>query len=131
MEGIQQLAWIQSLPSNTVYELLLLTMKNEVGIVLWPTVNSTLRTPITSDGCPLKSLSVMLVLMRSAEERPNRRSTEYGINCSTGVNQHPVNGFTVDEALEIQPLQMFVASFLWLLKDDRLGAKIQLCNRQI
>src|SRR6185312_7648585 len=79
MEGIQQLAWIQSLPSNTVYVLLLLTMKNEVGIVLRPTVSSTLRTPIASDGCPLNSLSIMLVLIRSAEEQPNRRSTEYGI----------------------------------------------------
>src|SRR6185436_11340846 len=76
---MQQLAWIQSLPSNTVYVLLLLTMKNEVGIVLRPTVNSTLRTSIASDGCPLKSLSITLVLIRSAEDRPNQRSTEYDI----------------------------------------------------
>ena len=62
-----------------VYVLLLLTMKNEVGIVLRPTINSTLRTPIASDGYPLKSLSITLVLIRSAEERPNWRSTEYGI----------------------------------------------------
>src|SRR6185437_4668900 len=48
-------------------------------IVLRPTVSSTLRTPIASDGCPLKSLSITLVFIRSAEERPNRRSTEYGI----------------------------------------------------
>src|SRR6185312_11373677 len=54
-------------------------MKNEVGIVLRPTISSTLRTPIASDGYPLKSLSITLVLIRSAEERPNRRSTEYGI----------------------------------------------------
>ena len=45
------------------------------------------------------------------------------VDCSTGVNQHPVNGFTVDEALEIQPLQMFVAFFLWLLEDNRLGGQ--------
>src|SRR6185436_16490186 len=76
---MQQLAWIQSLPSNTVYVLLLLMMKNEVGIVLRPTVSSTLRTPITSDGCPLKSLSITLVLIRSVEERPNQHSTQYGI----------------------------------------------------
>src|SRR6185295_14951998 len=83
MEGIQQLAWIQSLPSNTVYVLLLLTMKNEVGIVLRPTVNSTLRTPFAFDGCPLKSLSITLVLIRSAAEQPYRRSTEYDIKLTT------------------------------------------------
>src|SRR6185312_11054060 len=54
-------------------------MKNEVGTVLRPTVNSTLRTPCASDGWPLKSLSMTLVLMRSAVERPSRRSTKYGI----------------------------------------------------
>src|SRR6185312_11037578 len=85
VEGIQQLAWIQSLPSNTVYVLLLLMMKNEVRIVLRPTVNSTLKTPIASDGCPLKSLSVTLVLMRSAEEHPNWRSTEYGIRLTAAL----------------------------------------------
>src|SRR6185437_12846644 len=38
-----------------------------------------IKNPIASDGCPLKSLSITLVFIRSAEERPNRRSTEYGI----------------------------------------------------
>ena len=66
-----------------MYVLLLLTMKNEVGIVLRPTVNSTLRTPIASDGCPLKSLSVTLVLIRSAEECPNR--CEYGIRLTAAL----------------------------------------------
>src|SRR6185503_4100759 len=85
MEGTQQLAWIQSLPSSTVYILLLLTMKNEVGTVLRPTVNSTLRTPFASDGCPLKSLSITLVLIRSTAERPNRRSTEYDIKLTAAL----------------------------------------------
>src|SRR6185503_17016268 len=85
MEGTQQLAWIQSLPSSTVYVLLLLTTKNEVGTVLRPTVNSTLRMPCAYDGWPLKSLSITLVLIRSAAEQPNRRSTEYGIRLTAAL----------------------------------------------
>jgi hypothetical protein len=79
MEGMQQLAWIQSLPSMTVYVLLLFTMKKEVGTVLLPTVRSTLRTPCASDVWSWKALSVTLVLIRSPVDHPNRRSTEYDI----------------------------------------------------
>jgi hypothetical protein len=35
--------------------------------------------PCASDVWPLKLLNVMLVLIKSSVERPNRRSTEYGI----------------------------------------------------
>jgi hypothetical protein len=35
--------------------------------------------PYASDVWPLKSLSVMLVLIRSPVEHPNQGSTEYGI----------------------------------------------------
>ena len=41
------------------------------------------------------------------------------VDCGASVDQHPVNGFTVNEALEIQSLQMLVAFLLWLLEDDR------------
>jgi hypothetical protein len=53
--------------------------KNEVGTVLPPIVKSTLRTPCASEVCPLKSLNVMLVLIRSPTECPNRRSIAYDI----------------------------------------------------
>jgi hypothetical protein len=76
---MQQLALIQSLPSRTMYVLLLLTMKKEVRMVLLPTVRSTLRPPYASDAWPLKSLNVTLVLIKSSVECPNRHNTKYDI----------------------------------------------------
>jgi hypothetical protein len=62
-----------------VYVLLLLTMKKEVGTILLHTVRSTLRMLCTSDAWPLKSLNIMMVLIKSKAKRPNQHSTEYGI----------------------------------------------------
>ena len=41
--------------------------KNVVGIVLLPTVSSTFKTPLISDGLRPKSLRTMFVMMRSSE----------------------------------------------------------------
>jgi hypothetical protein len=59
--------------------LLPLMMKNEVEMILLPTIRSTLRTPYASDAWPLKSLNVTLVLIKSSAECPNQSSTEYDI----------------------------------------------------
>jgi hypothetical protein len=70
---------------------------------LQPTVNSTLRMSCASDDWPLKSLSIMLVLMRSAVERPYWRSTEYGIRLTAAPVSTNIlfTGLPVDETLEI------------------------------
>jgi hypothetical protein len=100
---MQQLAWIQTLPNRTLYVLLLLTMKKEVGTILFPTVRSTLRTPFASEVWLLKSLSVTLVLIKSPADRPKQRSTEYDIMLTAKyyVNQHLVNWLAVYITLEI------------------------------
>src|SRR6185312_11482349 len=52
------------------------------------------------------------------------------VDCGTSVDQHPVHRLAVDEALEIQSLQVLVAFLLGLLEDDRLWAEIQLRDGQ-
>ena len=46
------------------------------------------------------------------------------IDCGASVDQHPVHRLAIDEALEIQSLQVLVAFLLGLLEDDRLWAEM-------
>src|SRR3954462_6056900 len=100
-------------------------MKNDVGIVLRPTVRSTFRTPCVPDAWPLKSLKVTLVLIRSALECPKRRSIEYGMICRSRINQYFADRLPIDISSYVQGLQMLVALFSWLLKDHRPWAAVK------
>jgi hypothetical protein len=63
VEGMQQLVWIQSLPSKTLYVLLLVNDEERGRDSLVSNGQIHTKDPWASDVCPLKSLSVTLVLI--------------------------------------------------------------------
>jgi hypothetical protein len=61
IDGMQQFAWIQSLPSSKLYAPLPSMTKKVVSSVLDPIIKSTCTQPLVSEGFPAKSFRTMLV----------------------------------------------------------------------
>ena len=59
-----------------------------------------------------------------------KHRVRHQVDCGASVDQHPVYRLAIDEALEIQSLQVLVAFLLGLLEDDWPRAEIQLRDSQ-
>jgi hypothetical protein len=83
-----------------MYDPFPLMMKKVVGIVLLSTVNSTLKTPCTSDMLPLKSFRIKFAFTKSSEPLPSF------LNVATGIYCNHINETNLVNFLHIQDIHL-------------------------